>query len=378
METQPSVGGSLLTGAERMEEYLPLLEGKKVSLVVNQTSMVGNTHLVDTLLALGIRINAVFSPEHGFRGEADAGQQIADSRDPGTGIQLVSLYGAKHKPAPEDLKGTDLLIFDIQDVGVRFYTYISTLHFVMEAGAENHIPVMVLDRPNPNGHYVDGPMLDTAYRSFVAMDPVPVVYGLTIGEYAHMVNGESWLAGGEKCDLTVIPCLNYTHQTAYELPVKPSPNLPNMRSVYLYPSTCFFEGTTVSEGRGTSQQFQVYGHPDFKGGNHIFLPQSKPGAMNPKHKGQLCYGYDLTRLDPDSIRAEKKINLHYLVDYYREFPDKDKFFLPSNYIDKLAGGTALREQILAGRSADEIRASWQKDLEAYKAVRKKYLLYPEN
>ncbi len=368
---------ALLTGAQRLDQYLPLIKNKKIGLVVNQTSMVGRAHLVDTLLALGINIQAIYAPEHGFRGEADAGEKIVDSKDPKTGIPMISLYGKKRKPSPEDLAGTDWLIFDIQDVGARFYTFISTLHFVMESAAENKVPLLILDRPNPNGHYVDGPVLDTAFRSFVGMHPVPVVHGMTIGEYAQMINGEGWLGAGRSCELKVIPCANYTHQTPYELPVRPSPNLPNMRSIYLYPSTCFFEGTDASEGRGTSQQFQVYGHPNFKGGDHIFLPQPKPGAMQPKHKGQLCKGYDLTKLAPEAIRAEKQINLNYLVNFYKEFPDKDNFFLRSNFFDKLAGGTALREQIIAGKSAEEIKASWQPALNNYKEMRKKYLLYPE-
>lgn len=375
--TAPESGVSLLTGAQRLDQYLPLIKNKQIGLVVNQTSMVGNTHLVDTLLALGVKINAIYAPEHGFRGEADAGEKIVDAKDPKTGIPMISLYGKKRKPSPEDLAETDWLIFDIQDVGARFYTFISTLHFVMEAAAENSVPLMILDRPNPNGHYVDGPVLDTAFRSFVGMHPVPVVHGMTIGEYARMINGQGWLGAGKTCELQVITCANYTHQTPYELPVRPSPNLPNMRAIYLYPSTCFFEGTDASEGRGTSQQFQVYGHPDFKGGDHIFLPQPKPGAMEPKHKGRLCKGYDLTKLAPETIRAEKQINLNYLVNFYQEFPDKERFFLKSNFIDKLAGGTALREQIIAGKTAEEIRQSWQPALNIYREMRRKYLLYPE-
>lgn len=370
---------AIIVGAARLDAYLPLIQGKKVALVVNQTSTIGNTHLVDTLLSSGVVIEAVFSPEHGFRGKADAGEKITDGKDPQTGVSLVSLYGKKRKPGAEDLEGLDWIIFDIQDVGARFYTYISTMHYVMEACAEYNVPFMVLDRPNPNGHYVDGPILDPDYQSFVGMHPIPVVHGMTVGEYAQMINGEGWLPKGIKCQLKVVTCENYNHQTSYELPIKPSPNLPNIRSIYLYPSLCFFEGTVASVGRGTNTQFQVYGHPDYpQDAPHIFMPVSMEGATNPKLKNQLCKGFDLTKRAPEEIWAEARINLSYLIDFYQNFPNKNEFFLENKWIDKLAGGSHLREQIIAGKTEAEIRTSWQPGLEAFKQVRTKYLLYALN
>jgi uncharacterized protein YbbC (DUF1343 family) len=367
----------IVVGAERIRVYLPLLAGKEVALVVNQTSMVGETHLVDTLLSLGVNVRAVFSPEHGFRGTADAGEKLKDEKDPQTGVSLLSLYGQKRKPSAEDLVGLGWVIFDIQDVGTRYYTYISTMHYVMEACAENGIPLMVLDRPNPNGHYVDGPILDLKYRSFVGMHAVPVVHAMSVGEYARMINGEGWLENGRNCELTVITCENYDHQTFYDLPVKPSPNLPNMTSIYLYPSTCLFEGTVASEGRGTDKQFQVYGHPGFPGGDYKFTPVSMPGARQPKLEGKLCRGYDLSGMPIDELRAMKKVNLSYVIDFYRDFPDKKNFFLETLFFDKLAGGDDLRKQIIVGKTEAQIRATWQEGLEKYKAMRKKYLLYPD-
>ncbi len=365
------------TGAERVEAYLPILEDKTVGLIVNQTSRVGDTHLVDYLLDRDIQIKAVFAPEHGFRGEADAGEELKSGIDTRTGLPLVSLYGKKRKPAPADLAGIDYVIFDIQDVGARFYTYISTMHYAMEACAENDVNFIVFDRPNPNGHYVDGPLLKPAYRSFVGMHPVPVVHGMTVGEYAQMINGEGWLKNGVQCNLQVIECENYDHNVFYELPVRPSPNLPNMRSIYLYPSTCFFEGTTASEGRGTDKPFQVYGHPDYPGGSYEFTPRSMDGAKNPKHKGKRCKGYDLTTIPIEEIRTKRQIELDYLIDFYRNFPDKDEFFRESLYIDKLAGTSDLRKAIVAGESAASIRATWRPELEAFRQLRKQYLLYED-
>lgn len=367
----------VLTGAERMDQYLPLIRDKTIALVVNQTSVVGGTHLADTLHALGIDIRAIFAPEHGFRGEADAGAKIEDGRDARTGIPLLSLYGSKRKPTAEDLEGVDWVLFDIQDVGARFYTYISTMHYVMEACAEHGVPFMVLDRPNPNGHYVDGPIRLPDYQSFVAMDPIPVVHGMTVGELAGMINGEGWLEGGRSCELKVIPCANYDHQTFYHLPVKPSPNLPNMHSIYLYPSLCFFEGTVASLGRGTTKQFQVIGHPDYPAGDYTFTPVPRPGALQPRLEGQECRGYDLSALPLEELQQQRRIDLSYLVDFYRNFPDQQNFFLENLWVDKLAGTPTLRAQIVAGASEEEIRAGWQEELEAFRARRRSYLLYPD-
>lgn len=367
---------ALQTGAEQLKEYLPLLSGKRVGMVVNHTSHVGDKHLVDTLHARGITITRIFAPEHGFRGEADAGASIADGKDRTTGAPITSLYGTTKKPTPEHLADLDVVVFDIQDVGVRFYTYISTMTYAMEACAEQGIPFMVLDRPNPNGHFTDGPVLDPAYSSFVGMHPVPVAHGMTVGEYARMVNGEGWLAGGAEADLTVIRCANYTHNTPYELPIKPSPNLPNMRSIYLYPSLCFFEPTQVSVGRGTEKQFQVLGMPDASFGEYTFLPIPRPGAQKPKHEGRQCTGLDLTSIPPDSVRQWAGLNLSYLVDIYQSVEDKSSFFTSDSFFDKLAGGPGLRQKLTSGASAAEIKASWQADLEEYRAMRAGYLLYP--
>ncbi len=371
--------GEVVVGAARLDAYLPMLQGKAVALVVNQTSVIGSSHLVDTLLANGIDIQAIFSPEHGFRGEADAGEKVTDARDPKTGIPLLSLYGSKRKPTADDLAGIDWVIFDIQDVGARFYTYISTMSYVMDACADYGVRFMVLDRPNPNGHYVDGPVRKPGYESFVGLHPVPVVHGMTVGEYAQMVNGEGWLESDRKVDLTVISCENYDHQTFYELPVRPSPNLPDMRSIYLYPSTCFFEGTVASEGRGTRAPFQIFGHPDYPAsvGTFSFTPEPRFGASQPKLDGELCHGYDLSGIPLEELRQQGHINLRYLITFYRNFPDKGNFFLKNNWIDKLAGTSSLREQIVAGKDEAAIRASWAEELAAYKTMRKKYLLYPD-
>lgn len=360
-------------GASQIEAYRHLIEGKKIAVLANQTSMAGQTHLIDNLVGIGMDIRVIFAPEHGFRELADAGEAIENGRDPVTGIPVISLYGSHVKPTPEDLSGIEVVLFDIQDVGTRFYTYISTLHYLIEACAENNIHCIVLDRPNPNGFYVDGNILDTAYRSFVGLDPIPVVHGMTVGEYATMINGEGWLKDGVKCRLTIIKCLNYTHKTIYELPVKPSPNLPNHTSVLLYPSLCFFEGTNVSVGRGTPYPFQVFGSPKLPDRGFSFTPVSTPGAKNPPFLGVKCFGTDLRHAITSRIVPDPKINLEWLIRAYNDYPDKNDFF--TSYFDVLAGGPVLREQISAGMTADEIRKSWRKDLEEFKKIRKKYLLY---
>ncbi|MDX5422554.1 MAG: DUF1343 domain-containing protein [Hymenobacteraceae bacterium] len=361
---------SFKMGAEQMDLYLPKLQGKRVGLVVNQTSVVGQTHLVDTLLSRGVTINTIFAPEHGFRGEADAGAHIKDAKDSKTGLPIISLYGKNKKPLPEQIKNLDVLLFDIQDVGTRFYTYISTMHYVMEAAAENGKEVLVLDRPNPNGHYVDGPVLEMDQQSFVGMHPIPIVHGLTVGELAKMINGEKWLEGQRQANLTVIPMANYDHDMPYDLPVKPSPNLPNAQAIALYPSICFFEGTDVSVGRGTPTPFQVIGSPYYQKKDFSFTPVSTPGATNPPHKDVKCYGKDLTK-----VEVADKVDLAYLLDMYQHSSNKDKFF--NNFFEKLAGTTKLRQQVIAGKTEAEIRASWEPALSNYKTLRKKYLLYPD-
>lgn len=373
--TAEKVTQKLQVGAARIGEYLPLLEGQKVALLVNQTSLIGTTHLADSLKSLGVNIQKIFAPEHGFRGTADAGEQVKDGKDIRTGISVFSLYGKKKKPSAEDLAGLDWVIFDIQDVGARFYTYISSMHYVMEACAENGVKFMVLDRPNPNGNYIDGPILEPDYQSFVGMHPVPVVHGMTIAEYAKMINGQGWLKGGIQCYLHYVTCTNYSHQTPYRLPIKPSPNLPNQRSIYLYPSLCFFEGTTVSAGRGTNLQFQIYGHPKFPEGDFQFTPIKMPGAKYPKHENKTCKGYNLTHLSPQTLHNSRRLNLDYLIEFYQDFSDKETFFLKNNFFDKLAGNASLRKAILAGDTAEDIRATWQKGLQKYDTMRQKYLLY---
>lgn len=365
----------LKVGAAQTDLYFPILKGKKIALVVNQTSTFQETHLVDTLVQAGMNIQLIFAPEHGFRGEADAGENVKDGKDAKTDISIVSLHGKRKKPLPEDLSEIDFVVFDIQDVGARFYTYISTMSYVMEACAEQNIPFLVLDRPNPNGHYVDGPILKKEYASFIGLHSVPVVHGLTVGEYAQMVNGEKWLKNGIQVDLKVIKCRDYDHNYFYELPIKPSPNLPNMRSIYLYPSLCFFEGTSVNIGRGTEQQFQVFGDPKFTKGSYNYTPQSMPGAKYPKHQGKNCNGYDLSNLELIYLQKQSKINLTYLLDFYHNFPDQENFFLKNKFFDKLAGTDALRLDIIAGKTEADIRAAWQADLEEYESMRKKYLLY---
>jgi len=368
--------GKITPAAEQPELYLPLLKHKQVALVVNQSSLVKNTHLLDYLLKHKIKVKKIFAPEHGFRGKADAGAHIKNSRDSKTGLPIISLYGKHKKPTKGDLKGIDLILFDIQDVGVRFYTYLSTLHYIMEAGAENNIPVVVLDRPNPNGHYVDGPVLQKKYRSFVGLHPVPVVYGMTIGEYAQMINGERWIKGKKRAALSVIPLTNYTHKSVYALPVKPSPNLPNDRAITLYPSLAFFEGTVMSAGRGTKTPFQLYCADRYKKRDFYVVPRSRAGAKYPKFKGKRCYGVDLSKMNISKLRKKQQINLGYLQDAYTNYPDKKHFFSHRKFFDKLAGNSQLRKQIENHVSEKEIRKSWGKDLLKFKKIRKKYLLYP--
>lgn len=360
-------------GAAQFDRYSDLLKGKSVAIVANQTSMVNDRHLVDFLLEKGISIKAIFAPEHGFRNLADAGEEISDGKDKQTGLQVLSLYGKHVKPTADDLKGVDVVLFDIQDVGTRFYTYISTLHYVVEACAENNIKCIVLDRPNPNGFYFDGNVLDTTYRSFVGMDPVPIVHGMTVGEYARMINGEGWLKNGVQCDLEVITCKNYNHSILYELPVKPSPNLPNQNSIYLYPSLCFFEGTNVSLGRGTEFPFQVYGAPELPDRGFSFTPQSVPGAKNPPFLGKKCFGTDLRNATRDKLVPSSGLNLDWVIKAYNDYPDKTKFF--TKYFDVLAGGPVLREQIQRGMTSIQIRETWKEGLLAFGKIREKYLLY---
>ena len=366
---------SIITGAENMSDYIRLIEGKNIAIVANQTSMVGRTHLVDTLVSLGIKVKNIFAPEHGFRHLADAGEEITNGIDPKTGIPVISLYGKQYKPTPENLKEVDLILYDIQDVGARFYTYISTLHYVLESCAENNVRCIILDRPNPNGFYFDGNIPDTSYRSFVCMDPIPIVHGLTVGEYAMMANGEGWLKGGIKCDLKVIKCNNYTHQTLYEIPVKPSPNLPNQTSIYLYPSLCFFEGSVVSCGRGTPFPFQAFGSPNLPDRGFSFTPESVPGATNPPYLGKKCFGTDLREAIKNRLAPTPKLNLEWVIEAYRDYPEKEKFF--TRYFDVLAGGPTMREQIRNGMSAEEIRATWKEGLVKFAELREKYLLYSD-
>jgi uncharacterized protein YbbC (DUF1343 family) len=346
-----------------------VLAGKRVGLVVNYTAMVGTTHLADTLKSLGVDVKKILAPEHGFRGTAAAGEYVKDGIDTKTGLPVISLYGKDRKPTPSHLADIDVIVFDIQDVGVRFFTYIGTLHYVMEACAENSKRLIVLDRPNPNAGYIDGPVLKTEFKSFIGMHPVPVVHGLSIGEFAGMINGEKWLDGGRQCELDVIRMKNWKHTDQYSLPIKPSPNLPNDQAVRLYPSICFFEGTTLSLGRGTQMPFQIIGHPDLKGMPFKFTPVTIEGmAKNPPQENKLCYGLDLRE-----VSVPKKIELHYLIDMYKVFPDKEKFFIP--FFERLAGNAELRQQIQNGMTEDEIRKTWQPDLDGYRTMMKKYLLY---
>lgn len=360
----------LKLGAARTDEYLPLLQGKRVALVVNQTSTIGPTHLVDSLHSLGINITKVMAPEHGFRGEAPDGEKIDDSKDERTGIPIVSIYGKTKKPSPEMLADVDVLIFDIQDVGVRFYTFISTMHYVMEAAAENNKQVIVLDRPNPNGMYIDGPVKEADIQSFVAKHPIPIVHGLTVGELAQMINGEGWLEGGLKCDLTVVKMQGWDHNSTYSLPIKPSPNLPTDNAITLYPSLGLFEGTVVSVGRGTDFPFEAIGHPDYSQGDFEFTPQPNQGSKYPPMEGKLCKGQYF-----GNTAAKYELNLSYLLDYHEDIKDDTTFFRP--YINLLAGTKKLKEQVEEGLTEAQIRATWQPGLEKYKAMRKQYLLYPD-
>lgn len=357
-----------------MNEYFGMLKGKKVALVVNQTSEVKGTHLVDTLTKLGVNVVAIFAPEHGFRGNYSAGATVKNDKDEKTGIPVYSLYGSSKKPTKQQMQKTDLVVFDIQDVGARFYTYISTLHYVMEACAEHNKPIIVLDRPNPNGHYTDGPVLDMAFKSFVGMHPVPVVHGMTVGEYARMINGEGWLNKKITCNLTVVKCKNYNHQKTYKLPVKPSPNLPTPESIYLYPSLCFFEGTNYSVGRGTEKPFECVGKPGITVGDYYFTPKNIPGvADNALYAGKECRGYLLTDYAKNIAPFTNKINLFWLINLYQNDTAKSVFF--NNFFDKLAGTDQLRKQIINNLSEEEIRKSWQPKLKAYRQMRSKYLLY---
>ena len=365
----------LVVGAQQTEHYLPILKNKNIGIVANQTTVIfkeeGYTHLVDSLLSLNIAVKKVFAPEHGFRGTADAGETIKDGIDSGSGVPIVSLYGANKKPNAKILEGLDLIIFDVQDVGARFYTFLSTLHYMMETCANLGITVVVLDRPNPNGHYVDGPILDLNFSSFVGMHPVPIVHGMTVGEYAKMINGEGWLSKGVQCDLKVIPVKNYTHQTAYELPIKPSPNLPNATAINLYPSLCLFEGTNVSMGRGTELQFQIFGSPFLKSVDYSyeFTPKPNVGAKYPVYENKICTGLNLKNHSNLS-----QIELKWLLDAFQNTENKAEFFNP--FFTKLAGQKLLQKQIEMGMNSDQIRDSWKTDLERYKLLRVPYLLYP--
>lgn len=361
-------------GAERTELYLPKLRGKRVGLIVNQTSRIADKHLVDYMLSSGIKVQRLFCPEHGFRGSADNGAVLEDDIDALTQLPIISLYGKKKKPAKEDLEGIDMLVFDIQDVGVRFYTYISTLHYVMEAAAENGVELIVLDRPNPNIHYIDGPILDVKFSSFVGMHPVPVVYGMTIGEYAGMINGEGWLKDNVQCKLDVIPCHSYNRSMNYILPVKPSPNLASANAIAHYPSLCFFEPTSISIGRGTPHAFELIGQPGLTEHSYSFTPMPRTGASNPKHEGQLCFGESLI----DRPARRDAMELKWLIKYYALCKDKEiPFFTNERFFDLLAGSSSLREQLIAGLGETEIRASWEVDLREYDNLRKPYMLYPD-
>lgn len=365
----------IITGAERTKMYLSLLEGKKVALVANHTSKINDTHLLDSLLSLKINVVKIFTPEHGFRGVADAGEQLNNYVDSSTGLPVISLYGKIKKPKPEHLEGVNTVIFDIQDVGTRFYTYISTMQYVMEACAENDVEFVVFDRPNPNGFYVDGPILDLEHKSFVGMNPIPVVHGLTVAEYARMINGEGWLNNGIQCKLKYIPCENYDHNKAYELPIKPSPNLPNILSIYLYPSLCLFEGTIMSVGRGTDFPFQVFGHPAYGNETFSFTPGSNEGASNPKYSGIECKGIDLRNIEHEFFWDKQRIILDWLIEAYNNMKGKGDFF--NSYFSKLSGTQELQKQIESGVSPEEIYKSWEPGLKEYKKIRKKYLLYPD-
>ena len=359
----------IITGAEQIPKYIDILEDQNIGIIANKSSILSiNSHLIDTLLSLGININKVFVPEHGFRGEADAGEKIFSQKDPKTGLTILSLYGNQRKPTNEQLKGISTMVFDLQDVGVRFYTYISTLHYIMEACAEKNITLIVLDRPNPNGHFIDGPVLENDCKSFVGMHPVPIVYGMTIGEYAQMINGEGWLNNQIKCQLKVIKLKNYTHKTHYELPLRPSPNLPNSQAIALYPSLCLLEPTVISVGRGTEMQFQIFGHPNLPKSKFNFTPKSNFGAKYPKLDNKICYGVDLRKYN-----MTNKIELKWIIDSYSNFPEPKSFFKEGFY--RIAGTKKLKTQIEEGLSEKEIRRTWEEGLINFKRIRLKYLLY---
>ena len=369
---------TIKVGSEIFDEYLPTIKEKRVAIIGNQTSMVGPIHLVDTLLSLGIEVKKVFAPEHGFRGNADAGEKVSDGKDSKTGLPILSLYSRKNrKPSVEKLLDVDVVIFDIQDVGARFYTYISTMHYVMEACAEQNKKMIILDRPNPNGFYVDGPILKKGNESFVGMHPVPIVHGMTIGEYAQMINGEKWLANGIQCDLMVVKCQNYEHSDFYELPIKPSPNLPNMASIYLYPSLCLFEGTNVSIGRGTPKPFQMLGSPLISETGFSFTPKPTPGAKHPKLDSEKCNGYDLEDFGEHYLRSFRKLYLHWVVAMYQESSNKQDFFRKDGFFKLLTGDKTIREMIETGKEANEIWESFQDEVKSFKITRKKYLLYSD-
>lgn len=394
----PAVSGDrqlpVTPGAHRLDVYLPFLKGKSVAIFANQTSMVENSHLVDTLLTKGINIIKIFGPEHGFRGTADAGEHVDNVTDKKTGIPIVSLYGDHRKPTADDFKNVDILVFDIQDVGVRFYTYISSLQYFLEAALENHKPLLILDRPNPNGFYVDGPVMKDKFRSFIGMQSIPIVYGMTIGEYALMLTGEKWLSQNANLinaynvttqptadtpfHVTVIKCKNYDHNSKYLLPVNPSPNLKDMQSIYWYPSTCLFEGTVLSEGRGTAKPFQVFGHPTLPKNLYSFTPKPNEGAKSSKCFYQRCYGWNLSGTNEEVVKKiNNKIQLKFLLQAYKLFPGKDSFFLKNNFINRLAGNDQLMLQVRQGKSEAEIRKSWEPALSDFKSIRKKYLLYKD-
>ena len=385
---------AIITGAERMDVYLPLIKGKSIAIFANQTSMVKNSHLVDTLLKCGIKVVKIFGPEHGFRGDADAGEKLGNSNDKKTGIPVISLYGNHKKPSPEDLLGVDILLFDIQDVGVRFYTFISSLEYYLEAALENHIPLIILDRPNPNGFYVDGPVLDKKFKSFVGMQPIPVVYGLTIGEYALLLAGEKWLSPLANAayinqsptkdesknifQVKIISCKNYDHNSKYILPIAPSPNLKSMQAIYLYPSTCFFEGTLLSEGRGTEAPFQIFGHPTLPDNLYSFIPKPTAGAKSSKCFYQKCYGWYIAGTNEVVLKNLKNtVQIKYLLDAYHLFPGKDSFFLKNNFFNQLAGSDLLMGQIKQQLNENDIRNSWKPLIDNFKKIRKKYLLYKD-
>jgi len=371
-----STDETTLNGAENLDAYIPLIKDKKVAIVANHTSMLGKTHLVDTLVSLKINIIGVFAPEHGFRGMEDAGAKINSTTDEKTGLPIVSLYGKNKKPTVEQLSDVDVVLFDIQDVGARFYTYISTMSYVMEACAENKKKVIVLDRPNPNGHYVDGPVMKKELTSFVGMHPVPVIHGMTVGEYAQMVNGEKWLLNGVQCDLTVIPVKNYDHHTLYTVPIAPSPNLKTQEAIWLYPTTCLFEGTELSVGRGTDNPFTMAGHPNITIKNYSFTPVSMPGSKDPKLKDQKCYGINFATDSKWGHKdALKHLDIIFIMELYTHYPDKTKFFI--SFFDKLIGNTTVRQMILDRKGESEIRDSWKKEVEDFKVIRKKYLLYED-